>query len=238
MPDVTIMVLAAAITLLAGATQGTVGFGFAAVSVPLLTLVDPVLTPIPQIMLALVLSISMAIRERTAIDLRGVRWLLSGRITGTLIGAWLLGLLTERTGSIVIGAVVLAAAVAMLAGLSIRRRPVSELGIGVISGTSGIVAGVGGPPLALLFANEEGPAIRSTLATVFVAGQSMSVFVLAVSGRMTSVDVSIAGTLLVPLLAGFVMSSWLRQFVYGPRLRRAIIVGAGLAALALLIQAT
>lgn len=231
------MVIAALITLLAGATQGTVGFGFAALSVPLLTLLDPVLTPIPQIMLALVLSTSMAIRERTAIDLAGVRWLLAGRVAGTFVGAWLLGMLNERTGAIAIGFVVLAAAIAMFAGLSIRRRPATETGMGLVSGTAGIVAGVGGPPLALLFANEEGPTVRSTLATVFVTGQSITVAVLALTGRVTTVDVGIAAALFLPLVTGFALSGWLRTFVQGPRLRRSIIAGSGLAALALLLQA-
>ena len=236
MPDLTIMLIAAAVTFVAAAVQGTIGFGLSALSVPILTLLDPALTPIPQIMLGLLLVIGMAIRERPSIDFRGVRWVLVGRIAGAFLGAWLLGLMTERTGSIVIGGVVVVAAVLLATGWSIPRTANTEAVVGVVSGTSGIVSGVGGPPLALLFAGTEGPITRATLSTIFVVGQSVNVVVLAVTGRTTVLDLQVTAIMVVPLLAGFVLSSRLHTRTAGGRLRAWIIGVAGLAGAALLLQ--
>lgn len=236
MPDVTIMIVAAAITLVAGLLQGTIGFGFAALSVPFLTLLDPILTPIPVIMLSLTLATGMAIREHRSIDFGGVRWILVGRTIGALIGVWLLGFLTERTGSIVIGSVVVGAAALLWSKWSLPRNPQVETAVGIFSGASGIVTGVGGPPIALLFAGTEGPTTRSTLSTIFIVGQSFNLVVLGFTGRTTALDVRIAATLALPLIAGFLISSYVRQFASGPRLRRAIIAVSGLAGATLLLQ--
>jgi len=236
MPDLTLMLIAAAIMFLAAVIQGTIGFGLSALSVPLLTLLDPVLTPIPQIMLGIALAIAMAIRERPSIDFDGVRWVLAGRAAGAFLGAWLLGLMTERTGSIVIGAVVVAAAILLGAGWSIHRSRATELVVGVVSGTSAVVSGVGGPPLALLFSGTEGPVTRATLSTIFMVGQSLSIIALTVTGRTTTLDLRIAAYLVLPLLAGFSVSSRVHNRVSGPRLRTSIIVVSGVAGAMLLVQ--
>lgn len=236
MPDLTIMIVAAAITLLAALLQGTIGFGFAAISVPLLTILDPSLTPIPQIMLSLTLATGMALRERRSIDFSGVRWILVGRTVGALIGAWLLGYMTERIGSIMIGSVVVGAALIMTSGWSIPRTRKTEAGAGVLSGASGIVTGVGGPMLALLFAGTEGPTARSTLSTIFIVGQSINIAILSFTGRTTGLDVQVAALLAIPLVVGFLMSSRLHVFASGPRLRTGIIAVSGLAGATLLLQ--
>lgn len=236
MPDLTIMIVAAAITGVAALLQGTIGFGFAAISVPLLTLLDPSLTPIPQIMLSLTLATGMAIRERRSIDFSGVRWILVGRTAGAVIGAWLLGFMTERIASMVIGSVVVGAALIMTSGWSIPRTRETETGVGVLSGASGIVTGVGGPMLALLFAGAEGPTTRSTLSTIFIVGQSINIAVLGFTGRTTGFDVQVAALLVIPLILGFLVSSRIRGFVSGQRLRIGIIAASGLAGATLLLQ--
>lgn len=236
MPDPTIMMVAAAITLMAALLQGTIGFGFAALSVPLLTLLDPILTPIPQIMLSLTLATGMAIRERRSIDFGGVRWILVGRTCGSLLGVWLLGFLTERTGSIVIGSVVVGAAALLWSKWSLPRNRQTETAVGLFSGASGIVTGVGGPPLALLFAGTEGPTTRSTLSTIFIVGQSINVAILGFTGRTTGLDVRVAAVLALPLIVGFLLSSRLRHFASGPSLRKGIIAVSGLAGATLLLQ--
>jgi uncharacterized membrane protein YfcA len=65
------LILAFVITAIAATLQGSVGLGFAMVSVPLLTLIDPRLAPVPQLLVALPLSLAIAWRERRSIDLHG-----------------------------------------------------------------------------------------------------------------------------------------------------------------------
>ena len=94
--------LAMLTTASAAAVQGTVGLGFALISVPLLALLHPDLAPEPQLFIMLPIGISMALRERDAMDLTGVGWLLTGRIPGALIGVFLLGIATATEAGLMV----------------------------------------------------------------------------------------------------------------------------------------
>ncbi len=64
------------VTAVGAVVQGTIGIGFGVLSVPILSLVNPVLAPVPQLLLAVPLATSMAWRERSHIESRGARALL------------------------------------------------------------------------------------------------------------------------------------------------------------------
>ena len=88
------LAIALVVTVLGAIVQGTIGIGFGVVSVPILFLVNPILAPVPQLLLAVPLAITMTWRERTHIDAGGVAWMLAGRIPGAVIGLALLGVAT------------------------------------------------------------------------------------------------------------------------------------------------
>ena len=77
------------ITFVAALLQSTVGFGFGIVCVPLLSLIDPGVVPVPQIMLGIPLTFSTAWRERHAIEKKPVAWLLLGRVPGAITALWI-----------------------------------------------------------------------------------------------------------------------------------------------------
>ena len=83
--------------------QGTIGFGSMLLAAPILVLIDPRFAPGPVLLNGLALSIVMAVRERAHIDLRGVGWILGGRIPGTLIGAGALVALSSRATGLLFG---------------------------------------------------------------------------------------------------------------------------------------
>ena len=58
------LALCLAMMAIAALVQGTVGFGFAIVSVPVLSLVNPALAPVPQLLVQVPLSFGMFLRER------------------------------------------------------------------------------------------------------------------------------------------------------------------------------
>ena len=72
------MLLACLLTAFAATVQGTIGFGFAILSVPVLSLLDPALAPVPQLLIMWVMTFGMFWRERRDVDLRGVGILLFG----------------------------------------------------------------------------------------------------------------------------------------------------------------
>src|SRR3546814_12225619 len=65
-------------------------------------------------------------------------------------------------------------------------RPSTQLVAGVVSGVTGTAAGIGGPPLALLYQHRPGSTIRSTLAAAFLVATALSLATLAVAGEVGS----------------------------------------------------
>jgi uncharacterized membrane protein YfcA len=231
------LVIALAATLVGAIVQGTIGLGFAVFSVPILSLVNPILAPVPQLMLAAPLTVSMVWRERSSIDARGVVWMLVGRIPGAIIGLWVLGLAAQRSIDVGIALSVLVAVAILGTGLSIPRNRVSELGTGIASGVTGMVASMGGPPAALLYKDSAGPTIRASLSLFFAGGLLVTILFRIGAHRISGDDLTITVMLLPALLTGFLISSRLRHRLDGRAIRPAILAVSSLAAVGLLIRA-
>jgi hypothetical protein len=235
--SLTQLAIALIVTMIGALVQGTIGLGFAVVSVPILSLVNPLLAPVPQLLLAAPLTFAMTWRERTAIDSRGVAWLLAGRVPGALIGLWILGLAAQRSIDIGIALSVLVAVAILGTGLSVPRNPGSELGTGVAAGITGMVASMGGPPAALLFKDSEGPTVRASLSLFFSGGLVVTLLFRILAHRITHDDIVIALLLLPGLIVGYLLSSRMRFRVDGHAIRPAILAVSTLAATGLLIRA-
>jgi uncharacterized membrane protein YfcA len=231
------LAVAIVVTALGALVQGTIGIGFGVVSVPILSLVNPILAPVPQLLLAVPLALSMAWRERTHIERGGVTWLLLGRIPGAVVGLGLLAVATERSLDLGIAMSVLIAVVILGAGLTVPRTRVTEFGTGIIAGVMGMIASIGGPPAALLFKDEKGPTVRSTLAMFFSVGLLVTVVARIAGGRITADDVTLALLLSPGLVAGYMASTSLRSRADGSTLRPAILAISSVAAAGLLIRA-
>jgi len=145
------LIAALIITFVAAAIQGVVGMGFAMVSVPILALIDPALAPVPQLLVTLPLTASMAWRERHHIEPSGIEWVIGGRLPGALIGIGLLAVATQRTLDLAIAAVVMGAIAIIATKFHLVRTPLSEFGAGTLSGISGMVASIGENALDAIF---------------------------------------------------------------------------------------
>lgn len=236
---ITIVELAIALIVIAiGALiQGSIGIGLGILTVPILSLIDPIMAPVPTLLLAIPLAISMAWRERT--DIRGgsVIWLLLGRFPGAVLGLGLLALATQRTLDILIALSVLAAVAILSTGVKMPRNRATELLTGITAGVMGMVASMGGPPAALLFKDERGPTVRSTLALFFSFGLVVTMIARIMAGRITGSDVVIGALLFPGLAVGYVASSRLRGRVDAMALRPAILTVSSVAAVGLLVRA-
>ncbi len=229
--------LALIITVAAAAVQGTVGLGFAMVSVPLLSLIHPSLAPVPQLLTVLPLTVTMAWRERHAIDLHGFWWLIGGRIPGAFLGITLLAVASARTLDIFIALTVLGAVVVIAKGIHVKRSPATKLAAGIASGTTGVVASIGGPPVALVYSSEDSDTIRSTLAAVFTIGALTSASFRYASGNISWDDVRVALVLLPAVGVGYAVSLFLKDRVARNQVRTGILIVSGLSSAALLIRA-
>jgi uncharacterized membrane protein YfcA len=212
--------------------QGSVGFGFALVVVPVLTFVRPDVLPATVLLLTLPLSVTMAVSERRAVEVVGLVYLLAGRLVGAFVGVGLLLLVLEEYLSVLFGGFVLVAvltsSLAPKVSLSNRTRVVG----GVASGIMGTAAGIGGPPLALIFQSRSGPEIRATLAVAFVFGTTLSLLILALVGRLGPEHLLLALELLPVLLLGLWAANYMAGLLAGRWLRPAILLFAAAAGLA------
>lgn len=231
------LAVALVVTVLGAIVQGTIGIGFGVLSVPILSLVNPILAPVPQLLLAAPLALSMAWRERSQIEYDGVVWLLAGRIPGALVGLGLLAVATQRTLDVGIALSVLVAVAILDTGFKLPRTPTTEFGTGLTAGVMGMVASMGGPPAALLFKDAKGAIVRSTLALFFSVGLMVTVLARIAGDRITADDVTLTLLLSPGLVVGYLASSRLRTRADGAAIRPAILAISSVAAVGLLIRA-
>jgi len=99
------------------------------------------------------------------------------------------------------------------------------------------VAGLDGPPMALVYQHHPGPHVRANLARFFVIGSLQSILTLAVVG-VFGWDAVVAGLVLVPgTVAGYLLSGQLVAHVDRGWTRHAILVVSALGGTAVLVRA-
>ncbi|MCZ7525254.1 MAG: sulfite exporter TauE/SafE family protein [Acidimicrobiia bacterium] len=218
------LVAAMAAALAGGLVQGSVGFGLNLVAVPVVALVAPDALPTALILLALPMTVLMARRERHALDRRGFVWITMGRLPGTVLGAWIVAVVSGDALLGLVGAVVVVAVVMSMTSPPVAVTRPTALIAGLASGVMGTATAIGGPPLALLYQHRDGPTLRSTLASAFLVGIAMSLTALALAGEVDRDQVGLALALAPAMLAGLWASRlttrwldarWLRPAVLG-----------------------
>lgn len=227
---------ATAIVMTGAALQGSAGFGFALLSSPILAWVNAKLVPGPIIVAVTLLLALTAWRERSAVDARGLGWILAGRVPGTVLGAWALQALGDRALMIALGVLVLLAVGLSLGSVRLTRTRPLLVAAGVVSGLMGTTAALGGPAVAVLYQHERGPLVRSTLATYFLIGAFMSMSALALVGRLGAREGTLAVGLLPGIAAGFWASRWTSRWLDGGYTRVAVLLIAALAGLGSLLH--
>ena len=228
---------AMAIVLLGGMVQGSVGFGLNLVVVPVLTLLIPGSVPGSVILISMPMTLTMLLREHHAIDWLGVRWILVGRLPGTLVGLAIVTALTDTQLGIVVGLVILLGVGLSIVhpGIAVRRR--SATAVGAVAGVTGTAAGVDGPPLALLYQHAEPHTLRATLATCFLIGAAVSGTALALGGELSTEQLALTAILLVPMMIGLALSRIVARHIPASALRPLVLGFATVAGVVAILRA-
>ena len=230
-------VLIASLIALVGSTlQSSIGFGMGLLGSPVLILIDPRFVPGPILLSTLVLTTLLTWRESHAIDLRGLRWAIAGRVAGTAGAGTLLAVLPASRMAIVFGGLVLLGVGMSVSGLRLRVRPRALMGAGALSGIMGTIAAVGGPPMALLYQDAKGPRLRATLSSFFWIGTILSLIALRMIGRFGWYEVQLTLLLLPGMLLGYVTSRWTISIVDRGYTRKAVLAVAASAGLAVIVR--
>ena len=219
------------------AVQASVGFGLGLIAAPLLALVDPAFVPAPLLLVALILTSLMAYRERRAIDLRGFRVAIAGRLVGTPPAAASVGLLSAAAFDLLFGALVLAAVGMSLVRREIQPTPRAVFLAGIASAFMSTAAAIGGPPLALVYQNAQAARLRATLAGLFFIGCIFSLVALALVGRLGAAEAVRAGVLAAGIPIGLLISGPVVRILDRNATKPLILAFSSLAALAILGRA-
>jgi len=100
----------------------------------------------------------------------------------------------------------------------------------------GTITSIGGPPMALLYQNEEGPRLRGTLAAFFTIGVIFSMGGLTVAGRFGWTEVKLATLLLPGIVAGFVLSAWTATRLDKRHTRAIVLVTSAVAGVLVVVK--
>ncbi|MFV0451237.1 MAG: sulfite exporter TauE/SafE family protein [Propioniciclava sp.] len=221
--------------LVGAVVQGGVGFGLGMIASPFLVWLYPDQMPGAMIMLGGTTALTVLVVDWRSLDLTGLGWALLGRLPGVALGAWLVVRVPLALTGVLVGLAVLAAVALQWSGRTIHQTPGTLVGAGFVSGTSGTVSGIGGPPLAMVYAGQAGPVVRATLAAYFIVGTATSLAALGVVGRLSWDQFGLAVVLVPALILGNLLALPLARLLDSGHTRRSILLLAGLAGALLVV---
>ena len=229
MPELAIILGTAAAVFAAGVVQGTTGFGYGIVAVPILAgFPDPKLI-VPMIVTqGIFVNSLVALHARRYFEPRRVWLLIATGIAFTPIGALLLVRLNSDVLRIMVGAMVGLTALAMLFGFrrSARNELLASIPVGAAGGVLTAATGLAAAPVVLFFTNQKLDPRVFRANTVFF-GISLSIASLPsfIIGRVLSFDALTLGALAFPAgVMGIFAGIWLSSRVSVTAFRRLALV--------------
>jgi uncharacterized membrane protein YfcA len=224
------------IVAVASAIQAATGMGMALFAAPLLALVDPGLVPGPTLFAVMVLSAVVAWRERLMLDFRTLAPAMLGLLCGTAIGTTVLAILVGWHLAPLFAILILAAVLLSVVGMTVRVGRVALLVGGTASGVLGTMAGVHGPPIALVLQHEPPERLRGMLCAFFTVGCAISLAALASIGVFGVAEFGVSLELLPGVAVGLALAPIIAGRIDRRRARIAVLAISALSALALLFH--
>lgn len=183
----------------AGVVRGFAGFGFSAITVAGLSLVISPARVVPAIfMLEVLASLSQLRGIARAIDMRWLGWLMLGNLLAIPLGVALLAWLPETPLRLLIGALLMAAALLLRAGTRAALEPTHAVrfAAGLVSGFINGVAAIGGIALAVLLSTTAmAPAtLRATMIALLLFSDVVSLVSAALMPAAAHASGSLLGT--------------------------------------------
>lgn len=225
-----------AVSAVGAFVQGSVGFGHNLIAAPVLALVDERFVPGPAIASALLLTGLMAWRDHQGLHLGEIRTALVGRVPATFLAAATVALLPAGPLAVLFAVLVLLAVAIVASGVHVRPTTGTLLGAGALSGFMGTLTSIGGPPIAMLYANEPGVRMRGTLAGFFLVGTVLSLGALTVTGSFGTTELGLTAWTIPGVLAGFLLSARGATHLDAGHTRTAVLAVSVLGAVSVLVK--
>ncbi|MGK3647052.1 sulfite exporter TauE/SafE family protein [Pseudarthrobacter enclensis] len=233
---VTEYAIIAGVIFLAACLQASSGFGMGMLAAPVIALIDPALLPASLILLALLVTVMVTVTERQSLDLRGTGWALLGRVPGSLLGTWLVAASSREGLAWVVVAVVLTGLVLAGRGWAPRPRRANLVAAGAASGIMGTATSIGGPPMALVWQNHDGPRLRGTMSAFFMVGSAISLAMLWAAGTVTGHMLVLALWMAPAVVAGYLASRRINRYLSAVRLKALAFGASALGSVLLVMQ--
>ncbi len=208
----------AGVVFAAAALQRAIGFGFALLAVPLLAFVVPTKSAVVIIFLnGTVTCAWLAFRFRRHIEWATARRLGVAAIAGAPVGVIILSVISATTLRLVLGVTTcLAAGWIIVTSRFTRSEPVvpprsTTFAMGFASGVINTSLATNGPPLVYELRRRgfHGDRFRATISAVFLLSNLIGLPLLAAAGLITTFDIVLAATSLLPCVAGIIVGSWI-----------------------------
>lgn len=166
-----------AVIFAASVVQAVTGFGFALVAAPFLTFImGPKETVIFLLFSGMFMKSVMLYKTWQHGRSNQVIILFLGSLLGALPGGYFLKIASVETIKVLIGVVLLLAALASIKNLHIKivHQRLAQLACGFLSGFCGATAGLNGPPIVCYYLNENLPkeTMRANLVRFFLLGNA------------------------------------------------------------------
>lgn len=231
------MVAVLTILLVASLFQSAVGFGASLIAMPVVVQIEPDLVPGSMVLATVALNVLVMIRDRSSVELPALSTAGLGAIGGSAIGLAIVSQVSEKALQVLVALCVLAMVILVATVHATPPRSLRNLlAAGTASGFASTTAGIGGPPIALLFADAEGSRIRGSLATFFVFSAAPTLFALRLAGRFDDGRI-LAGVALMPAaIVGYLLGRPLTRVVDRGIARPAILTVSGASAVVLLVR--
>ncbi len=212
--------------LVSAGVQGTTGFGFALLSVPLMSLfIEPEQAVVISASLGLLTSSVQAWSERHHGDRPTIIRMLIGAAIGSPFGLLVFIVASPSQLRFILAGVIVVFLILNLRGLRLKQggRAV-DLGAGVISGVLNTSLSTNGPPLvmALHARHLSAQQFRGTLAAVFAGSGLLTVLLFAGAGKYSG-DIALALVISLPTLAiGYLIAARFRQRIRPDHFRNVV----------------
>jgi uncharacterized membrane protein YfcA len=227
--------LVSGIMLIGSASQAAIGMGLNLFAIPLLLLINPLYAPGPVLFASLLLSVLALWRVPSAVDWTELRFALFGLVAGTVVAAVVVASVDSSDLMRFLGLFIIVGVGLAFSGWSAVLNKRNLVLAGSCAGFLGTVAGVHGPPIALLYQGLSAVRVRGALLTFMGLGNGFSIVALALVDRFGKEQI-LATLLLMPgVLAGLWLAPLLAKRISTPVLRTLVLSVSAVSGLALVL---
>ena len=212
------------ILIVSSILQMATGVSVGMIIVPFLAMISYTLVPVPVAFASLTLTVMMAYKGRTHIDMKNVPHVSLGMLAGIFMALYIFKNVHFEYLGVIFGLFILLSVFISLKVKTFKLGAKMNYSGGFAAGLMGAVAAVGGQVLAMLFQNHPLESIKSTLAYLYTLFTIAMLGVFYVFGEFSQ-DQMISGFYMMPgFLLGFIIAPMFAKY-FNPEYAKPVVLG-------------